>query len=95
MRELRLDASMSRSVPTSVLAMVELVRDHEAELADQLGAVLAVVVLHVGSVGDAVPGRALIKATDEKIAAAALAFSLDLVAGRSSYTRTARPASSP
>src|SRR5215470_323799 len=83
-RELSLDASMSRSVPKSVLAMVELVRDPEAELADQLRAVLAVVVLHLGSVGDAVPGRALINATDEEIAEAALAVSLDLVAGRSS-----------
>jgi len=82
-RELSLDASMSRSLPKSVLAMFELVRDPEAELADQLRAVLAVVVLHLGSVGDAVPGRTLIKATDEEIAEAALAVSLDLVAGQS------------
>lgn len=83
-RELRLDTDMSKSIPTSVLALFELVRDPDAELTDQLRAVLAVVVLHLGSVGDAVPGRALIKATDEEIAAAALAVSLDLVAGRSS-----------
>jgi len=50
----------------------ELVRDPEADLTDQPRAVLAVVALHLGSIGDAVPARGLIKAIDNEIAEAAL-----------------------
>ncbi|HYZ02632.1 MAG TPA: hypothetical protein VFA92_14140, partial [Candidatus Binatia bacterium] len=59
--------------------VLELVVDPEAELPDQLRAVLGVIVLHLGAAANTVPGMDFLEASDEEAAAAALEVSFDLI----------------
>lgn len=84
LRELDPENARAGTIQKSILPMIQLVRDPEGGLADQLRAALAVIVLHLGSAGNQMPGPSLIEASDEEIEAAALEVSLDLIARRTS-----------
>jgi AcrR family transcriptional regulator len=73
------DSKGERGFAGRLRGVLELVVDPEAELPDQLRAVLGVIVLHLGAAANTVPGMDFLEASDEEAAAAALEVSFDLI----------------
>lgn len=73
------DSESERGFAGRLRGLLELVVDRDADLPDQLRAVLGVLVLHLGAAANSVPGMDFLQASDEEAAAAALQVSFGLI----------------